>query len=75
MDIKKANRLHKIGVLTSLYKAGFISVRVFTWLEITNWVNLQMEERSINKKKAVMEAKKKFRHSERTIYRALNSFK
>lgn len=74
MNIKQANLLYNEGTLTALYKAGFITAKVFTYREIYLWVKAQMQTRNISKNQAVLEAEVKFEKDERTIWRALNSF-
>ncbi|MFD0792768.1 hypothetical protein ACFQZX_04025 [Mucilaginibacter litoreus] len=74
MNIQLANNLFDEGALTALYKAGFITTKVFTYREIYLWVNAQIQTRGISKNQAVLEAELKFDKDERTIWRALNSF-
>ncbi|MCJ8208663.1 hypothetical protein MUY27_03020 [Mucilaginibacter sp. RS28] len=75
MDINLANALFDDGVFSELYKAGFITEKVFTYREIYLWVHAQMQTRGLTKNKAVLEAEVKFNKDERTIWRALNCFK
>jgi len=74
MDIKLANTLFDDGIFSAMYKAGFITDKVFLYREIYLWVNAQMQARGIKKNQAVLEAEVKFNKDERTIWRALNSF-
>ncbi len=74
MNIKTANALFDDGVFTELFKAGFITTKVFTYREIYLWVQAQIKTRAITKNQAVLEAEVKFEKDERTIWRALNSF-
>jgi hypothetical protein len=74
MNIKTANTLFDEGVLTAMYKAGFITAKVFVYREIYLWVQAQVKARGITKNQAVMAAELKFGKDERTIWRALNSF-
>lgn len=74
MDIKTANALFDEGIFSEMYKAGFITAKVFTYREIYLWVQAQMQVRGISKNQAVLEAEVKFNKDERTIWRALNSF-
>jgi hypothetical protein len=74
MNIKLANTLFDEGIFSSLYKAGFITVKVFVYREIYLWVQAQIRTRGITKNQAVLEAEIKFMKDERTIWRALNSF-
>ena len=74
MKIKLANTLFDNGVFSAMYKAGFITDKVFLYREIYLWVNAQMQTRLIKKNQAVLEAEVKFMKDERTIWRALNSF-
>jgi len=74
MNIQLANTLYEDGVFSALYKAGFITARVFTYREIYLWVAAQIKTRGISKNQAVLEAEAKFDKNERTIWRVLNSF-
>jgi hypothetical protein len=74
MDIKLANTLFNDGVFSAMYKAGFITDKVFLYREIYLWVNAQVQTRFIKKNQAVLEAEVKFMKDERTIWRALNCF-
>ncbi|WP_295772866.1 hypothetical protein [uncultured Mucilaginibacter sp.] len=74
MDIKIANQLFENGALSQMFKAGFISSKIFTYREIYLWVVVQMQTRGISKNKAVFEAQGQFNKDERTIWRAINSF-
>jgi len=74
MHITKVNTLFDNGIFTELYKAGFITSKVFIYREIYLWVQAQMQTRGITKRQAVLEAEIKFSKDERTIWRALNSF-
>ena len=74
MDIKIANTLFDNGIFSEMYKAGFITSKIFTYREIYLWVQAQIKIRSITKNQAVLEAGGKFNKDERTIWRALNSF-
>jgi hypothetical protein len=74
MNIQLANTLFDDGVFSAMYKAGFITSKIFTYREIYLWVNAQMQVRCITKNQAVLEAEVKFGKDERTIWRALNCF-
>ncbi|WP_114940458.1 hypothetical protein [Mucilaginibacter endophyticus] len=74
MDIKIANTLFDEGIFSAMYKAGFITTKVFVYREIYLWVTAQQQTRGISKNQAVLEAEVKFGKDERTIWRALNSF-
>lgn len=74
MNIKTANALFDEGVFTTMYKAGFITTKVFVYREIYLWVQAQVKARGITKNQAVLEAEVKFEKDERTIWRALNCF-
>ncbi len=74
MNIKIANTLFDDGIFSEMYKAGFITAKIFTYREIYLWVQAQMKIRGITKNQAVQEAGGKFNKDERTIWRALNSF-
>lgn len=74
LNISKANSLFEEGTFTQMYKAGFISYKVFLYREIYLWVQAQIKTRQITKTNAVTEAQGKFNKDERTIWRALNSF-
>ena len=74
MDIKVITFLHGDGTLVEMYKSGLITPKVFTYLEIYLWVDLQIKTRGITKNQAVLEAEVKFEKGEATIWRALKSF-
>ncbi len=74
MNIKTANALFDDGIFSELFKAGFITTKVFTYREIYLWVQAQIKTRYITKNQAVLEAEVKFEKDERTIWRAMNSF-
>ena len=74
MNISTANNLFNQGLLTEMYKAGFITAKIFVYREIYLWVNAQVQSRGISKNQAVLEAEVKFEKDERTIWRAMNSF-
>jgi hypothetical protein len=74
MNINLANTLFDDGIFSAMYKAGFITTKVFVYREIYLWVQAQIKTRGIPKNQAVLEAEVKFRKDERTIWRALNSF-
>jgi hypothetical protein len=74
MNIKLANTLFDDGIFSEMYKAGFITAKIFMYREIYLWVQAQLKTRGISKKQAVLEAGEKFNKDERTIWRALNSF-
>ena len=57
-----------------MYKAGFITTKVFIYREIYLWIQAQIKTRNLNKRQAVLEAELKFKKDEPTIWRALNSF-
>ena len=74
MDIQLVNTLFDEGKLTALFKAGFITAKIFVYREIYLWVHNRVAEDGITKNQAVLEAEVKFNKDERTIWRALNSF-
>ena len=74
MNITLANTLFDDGIFSTLYKAGFITAKIFVYREIYLWVHEQINMRGITKNQAVLEAEIKFKKDERTIWRALNSF-
>jgi hypothetical protein len=74
MNIQTANALFDEGVFSAMYKAGFITTKVFVYREIYLWVMAQVKARCITKNQAVLEAEVKFSKDERTIWRALNCF-
>lgn len=74
MNIKIANTLFDDGIFSAMYKAGFITDKIFLYREVYLWINAQMQTRGLTKRQAVLEAEIKFRRDERTIWRALNSF-
>lgn len=74
MNIQTANSLFNEGTFSAMYKAGFITSKVFIYREIYLWIQAQMKTRNLSKRQAVLEAEIKFNKDERTIWRALNSF-
>jgi hypothetical protein len=74
MNITKANRLFNEGIFTEMYKAGFITAKIFLYREIYLWVQAQVKTRGISRNQAVYEAEAKFKKTARTIWRALESF-
>jgi hypothetical protein len=74
MNIKIANTLFDDGIFSAMYKAGFITTKVFVYREIYLWVQAQIKTRGISKNHAVLEAEIKFEKDERTIWRAMNCF-
>ncbi|TSD67596.1 hypothetical protein FFF34_009455 [Inquilinus sp. KBS0705] len=74
MNIQLANTLFDEGVFSAMYKAGFITTKVFLYREIFLWINAQMQTRGLTKYQAVLEAELKFDKDKRTIWRALDSF-
>jgi len=74
MNIKTANTLFDDGIFSAMYKAGFITAKIFVYREIYLWVQAQVKARGLTKNQAVLEAELKFKKDERTIWRALNSF-
>jgi hypothetical protein len=74
LSIRTANVLFEQGTFSAMYKAGFITTKVFIYREIYLWIHAQLQTRNITKHKAVLEAEIKFQKDERTIWRALNSF-
>ncbi|WP_461451082.1 hypothetical protein [Mucilaginibacter sp.] len=74
MNIQTANSLFDEGTFSAMYKAGFITTKVFIYREIYLWIQAQIKTRNLSKSQAVLEAGLKFRKDERTIWRALNSF-
>jgi len=74
MNIQTANSLFDEGTFSAMYKAGFITTKVFIYREIYLWIQAQLKTRNLSKRQAVLEAEVKFRKDQRTIWRALNSF-
>jgi hypothetical protein len=74
MNIQTANSLFDAGTFSAMYKAGFITTKVFIYREIYLWIQAQIKTRNLSKRQAVLEAEVKFKKDERTIWRALNSF-
>jgi hypothetical protein len=74
MDINIANNLLDNGIYAELYKAGFISDKLYIYRDIYLWVHAQMQTRKISCNRAVKEAQGKYKCDRRTIWRALHSF-
>jgi hypothetical protein len=67
MNIKLANTLFNDGIFSEMYKAGFITAKIFTYREIYLWVQAQMKIRGITKNQAVLEAGGKYTHDGFTV--------
>lgn len=74
MDITIANKLFDSGVLSDMYKAGWITDQFFTDREIYLFVDLQKKTKNLSKYKACLEASIKFGRDVSTIYRRLKVF-
>ena len=74
MNIQIANTLFNDGIFSEMYKAGFITDKIFIYREIYLWIQAQLKTRRISKSQVVKEAVSKFDKDERTIWRALNCF-
>ena len=74
MNIQIANTLFNDGIFSEMYKAGFITDKIFLYREIYLWIQAQLKTRCISKSQVVKEAVSKFDKDERTIWRALNCF-
>ncbi|WP_462266084.1 hypothetical protein [Mucilaginibacter sp.] len=74
MNIQAANALFANGTFSALYKAGFITDKVFLYREVYLWVTAQEQTRRISRNQAVTEAQGKFDRDKRTIWRAMQSF-
>jgi hypothetical protein len=74
MTIQLANTLFNDGVFSEMYKAGFLTDKIFIYREMYLWVNAQMKTRNLTKHQAVLETAGKFDRDERTVWRALNCF-
>jgi len=62
------------GVMSELYKAGFIGVKPFLYRDIYLYVDMQMKVNGICKTQAVIKASEKFKKAEQTIWNALKAF-
>lgn len=74
MQTSPLNALFDEGLFSALYKAGFISAKIFHYREIYLWVQTQTHQRGLSKNQAVLEAEIHFNRDERTIWRALSCF-
>jgi len=74
MDEKYKIMLFNNGLMTALYKAGFVGTKPFLYRDIYLFVDAQIKVRSITKTVAILEAMDRFNVSEKTIKRALKSF-
>jgi len=61
LSITTANTLFNDGVFNAMYKAGFITDKVFLYREIYLWIQAQVQTRGINRRRAVLEAEEKFK--------------
>lgn len=75
LENKVTQALYDDGIMSALFKAGFIGAKAFLYRDIYLWVDVQMKARPISKNKAMFEATLKFNVSEDTIKRAIKSFK
>jgi len=75
MDIINLNKLHDEGTLGELYKAGFLSPKIFMYREIYLWVDAQCRTRNISQEKAIEEAQIKFDRGRTSICKAIYIFK
>lgn len=75
MDRKVLKTLFDDGIMSALYKAGFISSKAFRDRDIHLWVDAQVKTRNVSKYKAIIEASYKFKVSEDTVKRAVKAFK
>lgn len=74
IDQKVTLTLFDDGIMSALYKAGFIGTKPFLYRDIYLWVDLQVKVRGISKTQAVLEAEVKFDKCEKTVWNALKSF-
>jgi len=74
MQTHPLNVLFDEGIFAALYKAGFVSAKIFLYREIYLWVQAQTYQRGLTKNQAVLEAEIHFNRDERTIWRALSCF-
>ena len=74
MNIHLANTLFNDDIFGAMYKAGFITDKIFIYSEMYLWVQAQIKNRGLSKHQAVLEAAGKFNRDERTVWRALNCF-
>lgn len=74
MDKQVTLTLFDEGIMSALYKAGFIGPKVFEYRDIYMWVDVQIKVRGISKTQAALEAEVKFNKGRTAIWRALKSF-
>jgi hypothetical protein len=74
MEEKYKLMLFNNGLMSELYRAGFIGIKPFLYRDLYLWCDAQMKTRGICKTAAVMEAALKFDCNERTVWNALRSF-
>jgi hypothetical protein len=74
MDIATANQLFENGTFSELYKAGFVSVKIFLYREIYLWVQKEATIKNITQYEAAKLAEAHFNKDLSTIYRALRAF-
>lgn len=74
MDNKIILTLFDDNIMSALFRAGFISPKVFLYRDIYLWVDAQITVRGITKTQAVIEATEKFNKSESRIWIALKCF-
>jgi len=66
--------LYDDDVMQGLFKAGFITSKVFLHRDIFLWVSAQIKVRNIDRLQIIKEAAAKFDCSTRTISRAIDVF-
>lgn len=62
------------GLMSELYRAGFIGTKPFLYRDIYLFVDMLMKVKKVCKTAAVMEAAIKFDKSEQTVWTAIKSF-
>lgn len=74
MTLKQANQLFNDGTFAELFKAGFLTDKVFLYRDIYLWVNAQMTARNIKKEQAVIAAEVQFGVCRATVFNAMKKF-
>lgn len=74
MEEKLMLILFNDGLMSQLYKSGFIGTKPFLYRDVYLWVNAQVKTRGISEYSAILQAMDKFDKSENTIRRALKAF-
>ena len=66
-------QLQQTGTLTKMVRAGLVSSKVYTYLEIYMFVDARRKTRKCTKESIILEASEQFKVSRVTIFKALKA--